>query len=771
MNRFAWCGLALLAAAISLWFGSDPATFAAPPSDAAPAPQAAAKSDPALFKAEVKPFLQQYCAGCHNADKAKAKYRVDDIGGDIAAGDDTIRWEKALEMVSLGDMPPQSARHQPTDQERAKLVAWITAELKQIGRGKLDEAMLLPAQGNRVDHEDLFSGKHAGPASSPPRLWRLSPQAYAQILSNDGSDATLEVLSGHGLKDYASLTADEAAVNMMLQTTDLVASFMVGEEITLKRKTDHGGLRSRLEQKPSKELAAFYTSESPADADYAKAVDDGYRAVFERDPRDAERERYLALLRDTSAEAGHQIGTKTMLRAMMMSPEFIYRMELGQGEKLPDGRRMLAPMELAYAIGFAILDSGPDEQLFAAAEEGRLQSRDDVEREVRRLLAIQEDPRNRLYQMDHRWWEFKTKKARLLRFFREYFGYATAADVFKDDTRAADHHPLYLIRDADQLVLYAIEQDKQVLEFLLTTDRYFTCYFGPAEDYFKWRDNQLAKTSKRDALDNQKNAELGVTNPSRYRTHQIPAYNLDRQSWNYEPVQPFKQPVPRAGILTHPAWLVAWSGNFDNDIVRRGKWISEHLLADVVPEIPIGVDAQLSTDTTLTLREKFELKVNNEECWRCHKKMNPLGEAFEMYDDFGRYRESYYYDHEGNLVASPKQLAAIQKKSADPWHADKPEYRLTTKPIVSTGTLHGTGDPRLDGPVENAVDLMHRLAKSDRARQTFVRYAFRYWMGRNETLDDSPTLIAADKAYVQSDGSFNELLVSLLTSDSFLYRK
>jgi hypothetical protein len=44
-------------------------------------------------------------------------------------------------------------------------------------------------------------------------------------------------------------------------------------------------------------------------------------------------------------------------------------------------------------------------------------------------------------------------------------------------------------------------------------------------------------------------------------------------------------------------------------------------------------------------------------------------------------------------------------------------------------------------------------------------------MGRNETLSDSPTLIAADRVYVESGGSFRELMVSLLTSDSFLYRK
>ena len=67
--------------------------------------------------------------------------------------------------------------------------------------------------------------------------------------------------------------------------------------------------------------------------------------------------------------------------------------------------------------------------------------------------------------------------------------------------------------------------------------------------------------------------------------------------------------------------------------------------------------------------------------------------------------------------------------------------------------------------------MMTRIAKSDRARQSFVRHAFRYWMGRNETLADSATLIAADKAYRDGGGSFRALVISLLTSESFLYRK
>ena len=56
-------------------------------------------------------------------------------------------------------------------------------------------------------------------------------------------------------------------------------------------------------------------------------------------------------------------------------------------------------------------------------------------------------------------------------------------------------------------------------------------------------------------------------------------------------------------------------------------------------------------------------------------------------------------------------------------------------------------------------------------RQSIIRYAFRYYLGRNEQLSDSSTLINAEKAYLDNDGSFDAVIVSLLTSDSFIYRK
>ena len=92
-------------------------------------------------------------------------------------------------------------------------------------------------------------------------------------------------------------------------------------------------------------------------------------------------------------------------------------------------------------------------------------------------------------------------------------------------------------------------------------------------------------------------------------------------------------------------------------------------------------------------------------------------------------------------------------------------------PVDASGEIISSGEATLDGEVKDAVELVNRLARSERVRQSFVRHAFRFWMGRNETLRDAPTLVEADRAFADSDGSFTELLVSLLKSDAFLYRK
>ncbi|MEO2035006.1 MAG: DUF1588 domain-containing protein [Planctomycetaceae bacterium] len=246
------------------------------------------------------------------------------------------------------------------------------------------------------------------------------------------------------------------------------------------------------------------------------------------------------------------------------------------------------------------------------------------------------------------------------------------------------------------------------------------------------------------------------------RGHEVATYfNVDYLDWDYPPNQPAKIPN-RKGLLTHPAWLIAHSLNLETDPVRRGKWIREKLLAGTIPDVPITVDAVVPGDHHKTLRQRLKKATASSYCWNCHEKMNPLGLPFEMYDDFGRFRRNERIEHPENLLRDAKQAERTEGIQV---------ALYKTLPVDPRGYLSGTGDESLDGEVDDAIDLCERLAKSDRVRQSIIRHAFRYFLGRNEGLSDSKTLIDADKAYIQSGGSFDAVITSLLASDSFIYRR
>jgi hypothetical protein len=424
---------------------------------------------------------------------------------------------------------------------------------------------------------------------------------------------------------------------------------------------------------------------------------------------------------------------------------------------------------------------------------------------------------------------------RKLRFFREFFGYSRLLAIFKDNKRfGGDYNPTTtarLVAEADMIVEHILKKDQNVFESLLTTEEFFVYHSGDNQamsatvenisqvyEYFKDKDwknfnaeqlkahlpflkehpiprveldligsggpraqgsldsFKLTMASFHERLGNGQTAAVPFSSfygaPDHAKTRsRIEAmrgeqvakfYGLNLVNWNYPAVQPAKM-EHRKGMLTHPAWLIAFAGNTATDPIRRGKWVREKLLAGTVPDVPITVDAVIPEDHHKTLRQRLDKVTQAEYCWKCHERMNPLGTTFEIYDDFGRYRTEESLEHPDNLVKKiPAERGAPQ---------DDLRHIYKTLPVNATGRLEGTGDSKLDGDIRDAIDLTGRLAKSTRVRQSIIRHAFRYFMGRNEVLSDSKTLIDADQAYVQSGGSFDAVIISLLTSDSFIYRK
>ncbi len=80
------------------------------------------------YKKDVAPLLNKYCVDCHGPDKQKNDVRVDNLDLDFVNGRDRETWHDVLDLLHLGDMPPED-ESQPSDEERRTLVDWITEEM------------------------------------------------------------------------------------------------------------------------------------------------------------------------------------------------------------------------------------------------------------------------------------------------------------------------------------------------------------------------------------------------------------------------------------------------------------------------------------------------------------------------------------------------------------------------------------------------------------------------------------------------------------------
>ena len=430
-----------------------------------------------------------------------------------------------------------------------------------------------------------------------------------------------------------------------------------------------------------KMIVALRGKGSTIDEANREAIKRHYNTVLRRAPSEKEMESLMALLKKVDAELGIPRGLQAAFAAIILQPETLFRFE-GLGGSNKEGLTKLTRRELAIALAFALTDLPPDSHLLNVFKNEKLSVQLIIQQQAQRLLDDQKRPE---------------AKKRLLQFFQEYFDYEKAADVFKDQIKGHKHWAPALVYDLDALVMHTLGKDRQVFKTLLTTSDYLI-YVNSHRDH----GNPLV-------------------------------YNLP-PDWKPTP-KPVRFPKDqRMGVLTHPAWLVAHSGNFDNDPIRRGHWIRYKLLGGNVPDIPINVDAKLPDDKTMTLRERMHV-TRAESCYKCHSKMNPLGLPFELYDHYGRFR-----------------------------------FNELEKPVDTTSKIINTGISGVDGDIKSPFELIKRLAASTHCEQVFVRYVFRFFMGRNETLGDAKTLQEAHKAYTDNNGSMKALVVSLLSSDSFIYR-
>ena len=100
----------------------------------------------------------------------------------------------------------------------------------------------------------------------------------------------------------------------------------------------------------------------PPEIDLYEAALRQLNTALRRRPSEEDVQHMADRFRESIARYGNETGTQLVMTSILLLPESIYRMELGFGEKLPDGRRRLNSAETAYALGYALTDGGPDKR-------------------------------------------------------------------------------------------------------------------------------------------------------------------------------------------------------------------------------------------------------------------------------------------------------------------------------------------------------------------------------------------------------------------------
>jgi mono/diheme cytochrome c family protein/AraC-like DNA-binding protein len=307
--------------------------------------------------------------------------------------------------------------------------------------------------------------------------------------------------------------------------------------------------------------------------------------AFRRPLSAAEEEGLRTLYRDLRAdELNHEDSLRLILAKILVSPAFLYRMEIGNGEtdlqEEPNTRRV-SENELASRLSYFLWSSAPDEQLKTLAREARLHDPTVLHEQVRRMLG---DARSRRLAT-----EFACQWLQIYEFDLHDEKSETVFPTFADL-----RGPMY---------------EESI--------RYFT-------DWFQ-RDGTLLEL-----LD----SNYTFVNPAlaeHYGIEGVHGADWQRVVGN--------RAAGRGGILTMATTLSKQAGASRTSPILRGNWISEVILGERLPRPPKNVPPLPdSLPAGLTERQLIEQHSSDPACARCHTRIDPFGFALEGFDAIGRSR-------------------------------------------------------------------------------------------------------------------------------------
>jgi hypothetical protein len=334
------------------------------------------------------------------------------------------------------------------------------------------------------------------------------------------------------------------------------------------------------------------------------------RRAYRRPVTDADVERPMVFYREGRADGNFDAGIGRALSAVLINPEFLFRVEMDPEKAPAGGVYRISDLELASRLSFFLWSSVPDDALLDAAIRGELRRPEVLERHVRRMLA---DPRsyNLASNFAGQWLRLRnlTSVDPNVRLYPD----------FDDNLRQAFRTETELFVDS------VLREDRSVLE-LLKAD-------------YTFLNERLAK-------------HYGISNVYGSRFRRVA---LGRDS-------------NRGGLLRHGSVLSVTSYANRTSPVIRGVWVLSNIIgAPPPPPIPNVPALDGNVPAHLPVRERMAAHRNNPVCANCHRTIDPVGFTLENFDAVGRWREqegdSGAIDVSGDLpgVGNVKGVAGLEE--------------------------------------------------------------------------------------------------------------
>jgi hypothetical protein len=314
-----------------------------------------------------------------------------------------------------------------------------------------------------------------------------------------------------------------------------------------------------------------------------RIVTDLTRRAYRRPPTRGEVDRLLRFVDVARKDGGSaERGVQLAIQAMLVSPNFLFRIERDPDPRNPALVHEVSPFELASRVSYFLWSSMPDDELFDLAESGRLRDPKVLEAQVDRMLA---DPRASAFAANFAGQWLETRNLDVV---------TPDPDAFKEwnpELREA------MTLETTMFFEHVLRENRPIGDFLNA-------------DYTFLNERLAAHYGI-----------AGVTGPAFRRV----ALTTDR----------------RGGVLSQAGVLTVSSYPTRTSAVIRGRYVLQNILgmppAPPPPDVPLLSES--AGDGTRSMREQLEVHRTNPTCAACHRNMDALGFGLENYDAIGRWRD------------------------------------------------------------------------------------------------------------------------------------